>query len=118
MPRKKIKISKSKSGNYLGVGHDVFTHGADLYNKENPNLIWGFKEGKVFKWEETPEFRGHASVPNWGGQEWGFYGRYDAKSHIVSCVICNNVHSFRKLPQSLVSQLEQAFPNAKKIVIF
>jgi hypothetical protein len=118
MPRTKTKIIKSEAS-YLTVGHDVFSRGSGFFNSKNPNYIWGFKTGRVSKWAETPKCKGHSDVPNWHGDDWSFWGRYDAKRQVISCVIsCDGVNSFRHLPKLLVSQLEQHFPHVKKILVF
>ncbi len=118
MPRKKLKIKKSESG-YLDIGHTVFSKGPEFYNKENPNYVWGYKEGKVSKWTETPECMGHADVPHWHAGGWLFWGRYDAKSKKISCVISYlGANTFRNIPKTIISQLEQSFPNAVAIIIF
>ena len=118
MPRKKIKIVKAQLG-YCSIGHSVYSEGAEAYNSENPNYIWGYGKGKVSKWAETPECRGHANVPHWTAGDWFYYGRYDARLKKISCVICDlRDHSFRNLPKTLISQLEQFFPNAREMVVF
>lgn len=116
MPRKKIKIVKNKSS-YLQIGHDGYSRGD--YDKKNPNYMWVFSKGRIYKEKETQECPGHGSVGEWCGLERDFSGRYDGTKRVISCVInTNSITSFRHLPQSVVSQLEQCFPNAKKIVVF
>lgn len=120
MPRKKIEIydAREKKKGYLDFGHAVFNDGEEAYNPKNSNYMWGFREGKVSKWEETPECRGHANCDDWRGQTWMYSGRYDAKLKTISCVTCSSgLSSFKRISQSLVSQLEQIFPKAKKIAL-
>lgn len=116
MFRKKIQIEDAKKG-YLKFGHGVYR--GKNYNEKNPNYMWGYTKSKVSKWAETPECTGHADIKGWVGGEWSFWGRYDAKKRTISCVIGEKgANPFRKLPRTVVSQLEQCFPNAKKIVVF
>lgn len=117
MPRKKIKVVKTKKG-YLSIGHAVYRKGAKAYNSKKPNYMWGYTKGKVSKWKETPECDGHSNIVGWCDVDWSFTGRYDAKTRAISCVIkCGGINSFRNLPETLTSQLEQSFPKAKKIVV-
>lgn len=118
MPRKRILIVKAKKG-YLDFGHEVYKGGKKAYNKKHPNYMWGFVKGKLYKKAETPTCSGHGDVDSWRGNDWDYCGRYDAKKKIISCVIhVDKMLSFRKLPKTLVSHLEQTFPKAKKIVTF
>jgi hypothetical protein len=114
MPRKKINIVKAKSG-YLAIGHDGYSRGK--FNEKKPNYIWIFEKGKIDTREETSECYGHGSVGEWNFSD--FSGRYDAKKKVISCVIhVKSITNFRELPKTLVEQLYQHFPKAKKIVVF
>lgn len=115
MPRKKMKIVKSKTC-YLTYGHDGYKKGK--FNEKKPNYMWGFVKGRIYKEAETPDCKGHGEVDSWQGKDWDYCGRYDAKKKIISCVIhTTRAISFRTLPKTLVSHLEQSFPKAKTIAV-
>jgi len=116
MPRKKMKIEKAR-GSYLSVGHDGYRDGN--FTEKKPNYMWGFVKGRVYYRAETKKCYGHGCVADWRDKYWDYSGRYDAQKRIISCVVIGDgISSFRKLPKTLVSHLEQCFPKAKKIVVF
>ena len=113
MPRKKLKVEQSTEC-YLRIGHQGYNDG--YYDTENPNYLWVSIDGRLEARQETEDCQGHHEVDEWLAPTRQFNGRYDGQKKLISCVP-RNTSNFRELPQTLISQLQQKFPKAKKIVI-
>jgi len=114
-----MEEKEQHGSHYTDYGHDIyFEEPVETYEDYKPNYMWEYVNGEIDIEEETREIASHSEVRRWRYTK-SYSGRYDNGRGVITLVKpYNTIAQHREVPEILQYKLRNAFPEAKKIMVF